>query len=200
MTACMSGGMLADLQRALQLKIQELMQRDALIDELELELDTKDELITQLQTELDRQRSVSQVAVDESAHSTNTGAPRTKRQAISAEPSGLDPSQLTDVNLTSYSKTKESKELIQRALMDNDFMKHLEHGQILTIMDCMHSTSLAKGCCVIQEGDEGSTVYILEEGMLEVTKQGKKLCTIGPGKVFGELAILYNCTRTASVT
>lgn len=38
------------------------------------------------------------------------------------------------------------------------------------------------------------------EGMVEVTKQGKKLCTIGPGKVFGELAILYNCTRTASVT
>ncbi|XP_024913314.1 cGMP-dependent protein kinase 1 isoform X2 [Cynoglossus semilaevis] len=26
-----------------------------------------------------------------------------------------------------------------------------------------------------------------------------KLCTMGPGKVFGELAILYNCTRTATV-
>lgn len=36
--------------------------------------------------------------------------------------------------------------------------------------------------------------------MVEVTKRGQKLCTIGPGKVFGELAILYNCTRTASVT
>jgi len=34
--------------------------------------------------------------------------------------------------------------------------------QILTIMDCMHPTSLAKGCCVIQEGDDGSTVYVLE--------------------------------------
>lgn len=32
---------------------------------------------------------------------------RIKRQAISAEPSALDPSQLTDVTLTSYSKTKE---------------------------------------------------------------------------------------------
>lgn len=36
--------------------------------------------------------------------------------------------------------------------------------------------------------------------MVEVTKQGKKLCTIGQGTVFGELAILYNCTRTATVT
>lgn len=41
---------------------------------------------------------------------------------------------------------------------------------------------------------------LLTEGMVEVTKQGKKLCTIGQGKVFGELAILYNCTRTATVT
>uniref|UniRef100_A0A667Y4C6 Protein kinase cGMP-dependent 1 n=1 Tax=Myripristis murdjan TaxID=586833 RepID=A0A667Y4C6_9TELE len=188
-------GTLRDLQLALQLKIEELRQRDALIDELELELDTKDDLIRQLQIELDRHRSVALQA---------SGVPdepqRTKRQAISAEPTALDPSQLTDVTLNSYSKTKESRELIQRALLENDFMKHLEHGQILTIMDCMYPTSLTQGCCVIQEGDDGSTVYVLEEGMVEVTKEGKKLCTISPGKVFGELAILYNCTRTASVT
>uniref|UniRef100_A0A8C9YSK4 Protein kinase cGMP-dependent 1 n=1 Tax=Sander lucioperca TaxID=283035 RepID=A0A8C9YSK4_SANLU len=194
------GGTLRDLQLALQLKIEELRQRDSLIDELELELDTKDDLIRQLQVELDRQRSASRHAAN--AAETPSTAPdepqRMKRQAISAEPTAMDPSQLTDVTLKSYGKNKD--ELIQRALMDNDFMKHLEHGQILTIMDCMHPTSLTKGCCVIQEGDDGSTVYVLEEGMVEVTKQGKKLCTIGPAKVFGELAILYNCTRTATVT
>ena len=37
------------------------------------------------------------------------------------------------------------------------------------------------------------------EGKVEVTKEGQKLCNLGAGKVFGELAILYNCTRTASV-
>ncbi|XP_029565651.1 cGMP-dependent protein kinase 1-like isoform X2 [Salmo trutta] len=41
-------------------------------------------------------------------------------------------------------------------------------------------------------------VYV--EGKVEVTKGGQKLCTMDPGKVFGELAILYNCTRTATVT
>ncbi|XP_045922689.1 cGMP-dependent protein kinase 1-like isoform X2 [Micropterus dolomieu] len=210
MAVSKSTGTLRDLQLALQLKIEELRQRDSLIDELELELDTKDDLIRQLQVELDKHRCTPQLPVS-TAETANTGAAaqtpaapdepqRTKRQAISAEPTALDPSQLTDVTLTSYCKTKESRELIQRALMDNDFMKHLEHGQILTIMDCMHPTSLAKGCCVIQEGDDGSTVYVLEEGMVEVTKQGKKLCTIGQGTVFGELAILYNCTRTATVT
>ncbi|XP_061657023.1 cGMP-dependent protein kinase 1-like isoform X6 [Syngnathoides biaculeatus] len=206
-------GVLRDLQVALQLKIDELMERDALIDELELELDAKELLIRHLQAELDRERTFASCGDNTAAEVPNKagGEPpmmrvsldepqRTKRQAISAEPTALDPAQLTDVTLTSYCKTKESSELIQRALMDNDFMKHLEHGQILTILDCMRPTSLERGCCVIQEGDDGSSVYVLEEGMVEVTKEGKKLCTIGPGKVFGELAILYNCTRTATVT
>lgn len=49
-------GTLRDLQFALQLKIEELRQRDTLIDELELELDAKDDLIRRLQGELDRMR------------------------------------------------------------------------------------------------------------------------------------------------
>lgn len=39
----------------------------------------------------------------------------------------------------------------------------------------------------------------VSEGKVEVSKEGQKLCTMGAGKVFGELAILYNCTRTATV-
>lgn len=41
--------------------------------------------------------------------------------------------------------------------------------------------------------------FFFSDGKVEVTKEGVKLCTMGPGKVFGELAILYNCTRTATV-
>ncbi|XP_057675111.1 cGMP-dependent protein kinase 1-like [Corythoichthys intestinalis] len=196
------GGLLCDLQAALRLKIEELMERDALIDELESELDAKDLLIGSLRTELDRcENVISPMMIFQVSERVDLHEPqRTKRQAISAEPSALDPSRLTDVALTSYRKSKESSELIQRALMDNDFMKHLEHGQIMTILDCMRPAVLDKGCRVIREGDDGSSVYVLEEGTVEVSKEGKKLCTIGPGKVFGELAILYNCTRTATVT
>ncbi|XP_077479121.1 cGMP-dependent protein kinase 1-like isoform X2 [Stigmatopora argus] len=192
------GGLLRDLQVALQLKIQELIERDALIDELELELDAKDLLIGRLRTELERRCGA---VLGGAPETTSPDEPqRTKRLAISAEPSAVDPARLTDVTLTSYRKSKESSELIQRALMDNDFMKHLEQGQISTILDCMRPAVLDKGCRVIKEGDEGSSVYVLEEGTVEVSKEGKKLCIIESGKVFGELAILYNCTRTATVT
>ena len=39
----------------------------------------------------------------------------------------------------------------------------------------------------------------VSEGQLEVIKNNKVLTVMGPGRVFGELAILYNCTRTASI-
>ncbi|KAG0714666.1 cGMP-dependent protein kinase, isozyme 2 forms cD5/T2 [Chionoecetes opilio] len=37
------------------------------------------------------------------------------------------------------------------------------------------------------------------KGRVEVSKEGKVLCYMSPGKVFGELAILYNCKRTATI-
>ena len=39
----------------------------------------------------------------------------------------------------------------------------------------------------------------MSEGRVEISKNSKVLCTLGNGKTFGELAILYNCTRTASI-
>ncbi|XP_067908595.1 cGMP-dependent protein kinase 1 isoform X4 [Heterodontus francisci] len=78
-------------------------------------------------------------------------------------------------------------------------MKNLELSQIQEIVDCMYPVEYGKDSCIIKEGDVGSLVYVMEEGKVEVTKEGVKLCTMGPGKVFGELAILYNCTRTATV-
>ncbi|XP_066570241.1 cGMP-dependent protein kinase 1 [Amia ocellicauda] len=192
-------GTLRDLQFALQLKIEELRQRDALIDELELELDQKDELIQRLQGELDRYRGARPEAP--AGPSSPPEEPlRTKRQAISAEPSALDPGDLSHVTLTSYSKSDELRALIRAAILDNDFMKHLESSQTRQIVDCMHLAQFAQGSQIIAEGDVGSLVYCMEEGEVEVTKEGRKLCTMGPGKVFGELAILYNCTRTATVT
>lgn len=51
-------GTLRELQHILRLKLDELRQRDELIDELEKELDEKDELIQKLRNELDKYRSI----------------------------------------------------------------------------------------------------------------------------------------------
>ncbi|XP_059421810.1 cGMP-dependent protein kinase 1a isoform X2 [Carassius carassius] len=124
--------------------------------------------------------------------------PRTHRaQGISAEPQTHQ--DLSNQSLGRVAKSDRSKELIKSAILDNDFMKNLEMSQIQEIVDCMYPVDYDKNSCIIKEGDVGSLVYVMEEGRVEVSKEGLKLCTMGPGKVFGELAILYNCTRTATV-
>uniref|UniRef100_A0A8C9T620 cGMP-dependent protein kinase n=1 Tax=Scleropages formosus TaxID=113540 RepID=A0A8C9T620_SCLFO len=157
-------GTLRDLQYALQEKIEELRQRDALIDELELELDQKDELIQKLQNELDKYRSVIRPATQQvhNKQSVLQEQQRTKRQAISAEPTAFDIQDLSHVTLPFYPKSPQSKDLIKEAILDNDFMKNLEMSQIQEIVDCMYPVEYDKESCIIKEGDVGSLVYVME--------------------------------------
>uniref|UniRef100_A0A4W3HP41 Cyclic nucleotide-binding domain-containing protein n=1 Tax=Callorhinchus milii TaxID=7868 RepID=A0A4W3HP41_CALMI len=159
-------GTLRHLQLALREKIEELRQRDALIDDLELELDQKDDLIQKLQRELDKYRSVLRPSAQTEETNQAQEHQRTKRQAISAEPTALDIQQISDVSLPCFSKSPQDRNDISLFLFS------------LTL-----SFSLS----------------VSSEGKVEVTKGDVKLCTMGPGKVFGELAILYNCTRTATI-
>jgi cGMP-dependent protein kinase len=79
-------------------------------------------------------------------------------------------------------------------------MKNLDSMQINEIIDCMFSVEFPKDSLIIKEGDtENSTVYVLEEGTVEVSREGKYLTTLSGAKVMGELAILYNCQRTATI-
>ncbi|XP_059509132.1 cGMP-dependent protein kinase 1 isoform X3 [Stegostoma tigrinum] len=169
-----------------------LILKDSRIRELESRLLEKDEEIQELRRKLHKCQSVLP---------RTQMAPRTRRaQGISAEPQTYRSFQdLTRQSFRRYAKSERSKELIKEAILDNDFMKNLELSQIQEIVDCMYPVEYGKDSCIIKEGDVGSLVYVMEEGKVEVTKEGVKLCTMGPGKVFGELAILYNCTRTATV-
>ncbi|CAG7830151.1 unnamed protein product [Allacma fusca] len=48
-------------------------------------------------------------------------------------------------------------------------------------------------------GRERKNAMTIPEGRVEVSREGKYLATMAPGKVFGELALLYNCQRTATI-
>ena len=52
---------------------------------------------------------------------------------------------------------------------------------------------------VITQGDVGETAYIVESGRLDVLKDGNKMYQLAEGDCFGEIALLSDVKRTATV-
>jgi len=176
-----------------------LIRKDEQIRDLKTMLQQKEEEIQQLQSHLDKYQSVFSLWKPGQAVSRNSRTirePRKQRaQGISAEPQ----EDFTDQTFPIYPKSERSRELIKSAILDNGFMKNLELPQINEIVDCMYPVDYKEDSLIIKEGDVGSIVYVMEEGKVEVSREGKFMISMGPGTVFGELAILYNCKRTATI-
>ena len=57
----------------------------------------------------------------------------------------------------------------------------------------------AIGDVLASQGDFGYALYAIESGTAEVSVDGRLLRVLGPGDVFGEIAVLASGRRTASV-
>ncbi|XP_051470428.1 cGMP-dependent protein kinase 1-like [Apus apus] len=89
--------------------------------------------------------------------------------------------------------------LITEAVARSNFLRRLGQGCPEALARGVTLIQHSPGDTILAEGDEGNTMFIVAEGQVSVTQRGQQLRTLGPGDIFGELAILYHCRRTATV-
>merc|ERR1712139_65062 len=65
--------------------------------------------------------------------------------------------------------------------------------------DALKSEEFPDGAVICKEGDVGDTFYIIEEGAASASKGGAEVMSYSPGDYFGELALLRNQPRAATV-
>lgn len=73
--------------------------------------------------------------------------------------------------------------------------KKLLHTLAVTAADKTYNS----GDVIVRQGEKALGFYLVVEGKVDVEKAGKIVATLGPGQFFGEMALLDEEPRTASV-
>jgi CRP-like cAMP-binding protein/Zn-dependent protease len=76
---------------------------------------------------------------------------------------------------------------------------HLGTEQLVELRRRGEWMVVGAGRSVVQQGEEGDSFYAVASGRFDVVTDGELKQTIGPGAYFGEIALLLDVPRTASV-
>lgn len=128
---------------------------------------------------------------------------KARRCSVSAEP--MNPDMEIDMHKVVIPKSLEAMKRIGTATRSNLLFRNLDNEQHTDVCNAMFERTVAQGDVIIQQGDEGDNFYIVDTGTFHVfvstvdDAEPRKVLTIGDGGSFGELALLYNAPRAATV-
>ncbi|KAK5912478.1 hypothetical protein CesoFtcFv8_002347 [Champsocephalus esox] len=135
----------------------------------------------------------------------STTAKYNRRVSVCAEAYNPDDDEDDDAEpRVVHPKTDEQRHRLQDACRDILLFKTLEQEQFSEVLDGMFEVLVKPQDHIIDQGDDGDNFYVIEKGVYDifVQKDGVSICV---GKYdnkgsFGELALMYNTPRAATIT
>jgi CRP/FNR family transcriptional regulator, cyclic AMP receptor protein len=86
-----------------------------------------------------------------------------------------------------------------QALKHAPLFADLSRKELVALARLADDVEVPEGTTLCREGELGSEFFVLLEGGVTVTRNGRKLATGGPGDFFGEVALVEDVPRTASI-
>ena len=78
---------------------------------------------------------------------------------------------------------------------------NLSKSELAEVASIADEIDFSEGKELIREGARGREFFVLLDGAVDVTQDGRRINELGPGDFFGEIAlVLPSCVRTATVT
>lgn len=77
--------------------------------------------------------------------------------------------------------------------------QHLAYPEIVRIINVSRAREVGPDEVIIREGEEGDALFIVLEGLVTVERAGKVIATLGPRRHFGEMALVDNRPRSATI-
>ena len=90
--------------------------------------------------------------------------------------------------------------MLRAELKDVPFFSSLSKRELTTVAQQMEEIDITEGKQLVREGDFGHEFFLIVDGTAEVVRGGARIAERGPGEFFGEMALLEEERRTATVT
>jgi CRP-like cAMP-binding protein len=128
-----------------------------------------------------------------------SGNYRNRRVSVSAE--SMQPTKLTAKSSLHKKIPKSESEIsmITDSLQCHFLFKSLEDDQCREVIDCMEKKKFHAGETIIEQGAVGDFFYIVSSGNVDCFVDNHKVTSYQRGGSFGELALMYNAPRAATL-